>query len=73
VSGGAFNPARAFGPAVISGKGWSHQWVYWIGDFTGAALAGFVQSFFAHEAQQSSSHLKTNKFNDEGKKTAIMS
>lgn len=38
VSGGAFNPARVFGPAVYSGK-WDDQWLYWIGDFLGAALA----------------------------------
>ncbi|KAJ3050675.1 hypothetical protein HK097_008328 [Rhizophlyctis rosea] len=53
VSGGAYNPARVFGPALISGK-WGHHWVYWIGDFIGAGLAGWAQHFFAHEAQQSS-------------------
>ncbi|KAJ1567523.1 hypothetical protein HK405_005672, partial [Cladochytrium tenue] len=50
VSGGAFNPARAFGPAVLSGN-FSH---HWIGDFIGAALAGWAQGFFAHEAVQNS-------------------
>ncbi|KAJ3306822.1 hypothetical protein HDV03_003859 [Kappamyces sp. JEL0829] len=69
VSGGAFNPARAFGPAVISGQGWSHHWVYWIADLVGAGLAGAVQSFFAHEAQQSSSHVKTNRHAEEAKRT----
>ena len=29
VSGGAFNPARVFGPAVYSNI-WTHQWLYWI-------------------------------------------
>ncbi|KAI9105523.1 aquaporin-like protein [Phlyctochytrium arcticum] len=53
VSGGAFNPARAFGPALFSGH-WDHHWVYWGGDFLGAALAGWAQHFFAHEAQQHS-------------------
>lgn len=38
TSGGAFNPARAFGPAVLSGM-CIGQWVYWIGDLLGAFLA----------------------------------
>jgi hypothetical protein len=57
VSGGAFNPARVFGPAVLSGS-WRNQELYWIADFIGAALAGLTQSLFAHEAQQSSGNLK---------------
>jgi len=45
VSGGAYNPARAFGPAIVSGV-WQDQWVYWIGDLLGAAAAGHAQLFF---------------------------
>ncbi|KAJ2997338.1 hypothetical protein HDV02_005610 [Globomyces sp. JEL0801] len=59
VSGGAFNPARAFGPTLLSGKGWKNHWIYWVGDLIGAGLAGFAQSNFAHEAQQHSANLKT--------------
>lgn len=65
VSGGAFNPARAFGPALFSGK-WSHHWIYWIGDFIGAGLAGWAQHFFAHEAvQHSGASAKTKKGGEE--------
>jgi len=47
VSGGAFNPARVFGPGLCSWT-WDYMWLYWIGDFTGAGLAGIVQQrFFA--------------------------
>lgn len=53
TSGGAFNPARVFGPSLISGD-WSDHWLYWLGDFTGAALAGLLQSFFAHRPTQKS-------------------
>jgi hypothetical protein len=60
VSGGAFNPARVFGPALISGN-FKNHWLYWVADFVGAALAGYTQSFFAHEAQQSSAAIKTSK------------
>jgi len=45
VSGGAYNPARAFGPAIVSGV-WQDQWIYWIGDLLGAAAAGHAQLFF---------------------------
>lgn len=45
ISGGAFNPARAFGPALLSGN-WSHHWLYWTADFLGAGLAGSTQLFF---------------------------
>lgn len=49
VSGGAFNPARVFGPSLVAGD-WSYHWLYWIGDFLGGACAGTVQKFFAHKA-----------------------
>ncbi|KAI9148621.1 hypothetical protein H9P43_010102 [Blastocladiella emersonii ATCC 22665] len=53
VSGGAFNPARVFGPALV-GNYWNNHWVYWLGDFLGAAAAGYTQSFFAHRPVQKS-------------------
>ncbi|KAI8812538.1 aquaporin-like protein [Cladochytrium replicatum] len=60
VSGGAFNPARVFGPALLTGN-WDNHWLYWLADLTGAALAGWTQSLFAHKAVQSSGSIKTNK------------
>jgi len=46
VSGGAFNPARVFGPALVGGV-WKDHWLYWIADFLGAGMAGYTQKFFA--------------------------
>jgi len=48
VSGGAFNPARAFGPAVCSLQIFSlwSMWLYWVGDFAGAAAAAILQKMF---------------------------
>lgn len=39
LTGAAVNPARAFGPALVSGT-WSSQLVYWIGPLIGGAVAG---------------------------------
>ncbi|KAJ1564515.1 hypothetical protein HK096_007600 [Nowakowskiella sp. JEL0078] len=60
VSGGAFNPARVFGPAILTGH-WNNHWLYWSADFLGAALAGWTQSLFAHKAVQHSAQTQTNK------------
>eukprot|EP01132_Coremiostelium_polycephalum_P004544 gene4544-5661_t len=46
VSGGAFNPARVFGTALV-GRNWKAHWMYWIADFLGAGMAGYTQKFFA--------------------------
>jgi aquaporin Z len=43
ITGAAMNPARAFGPALISGE-WAYQYVYWIGPIIGGLLAGILYS-----------------------------
>lgn len=46
VSGISTNPARSFGPSVISGV-WQSGWIYWAGPIAGALLACLVCSFMA--------------------------
>jgi aquaporin Z len=41
VSGGAMNPARHFGPALMGG-GLQNMWIYWVGPIIGAVLAATV-------------------------------
>jgi len=38
LTGGAMNPARAFGPQ-LAGNHWAHFWVWYIGPFAGAVIA----------------------------------
>jgi aquaporin Z len=41
-SGGAFNPAVAIGASLMKGFIWSDLWIYLVGCFGGALLAGLV-------------------------------
>ena len=41
TSGGAFNQARMFGPALISNR-WDYFWLYYLAQFCGAAVASLL-------------------------------
>ena len=40
-SGGAFNPARMFGPAIFSGK-WDYLYLYWFAQLLGSTCAALL-------------------------------
>jgi aquaporin Z len=46
ISGTSTNPARTFGPSVISGR-WDGWWIYWLGPLIGAVIAIVVCSSLA--------------------------
>ncbi|XP_064640410.1 aquaporin-5-like [Lineus longissimus] len=49
-TGASMNPARSLGSSAISGI-WTHHWVYWVGPFLGAAVAGLLYDMlFAADA-----------------------
>ena len=46
ISGTSTNPARSFGPSLISGR-WDGWWIYWVGPILGTLAAIIVLSSFA--------------------------
>lgn len=44
-TGGSLNPARSFGPAVITKSFSSYHWIYWVGPILGAFLASTFYMF----------------------------
>lgn len=44
-TGGSVNPARSFGPSVVSHKFHTYHWIYWVGPILGALLASGFYKF----------------------------
>lgn len=52
LTGASVNPARTFGPALISGA-WEFHWIYWVGPIIGGIIAGLIMNYvFVKKAEQ---------------------
>lgn len=50
ISGTSTNPARSFGPSVVSGE-WTAWWIYWIGPIAGTLAAMAILSFLVRRIE----------------------
>ncbi len=55
LTGASVNPARTFGPALISGY-WDYHWIYWAGPIVGGVIAGLIMNYvFIKKSEQEAS------------------
>jgi MIP family channel proteins len=52
ITGASMNPARSFGPALLSGT-WQDNWIYWLGPISGATLGAVVYQFLRGDTKNS--------------------
>jgi aquaporin related protein len=61
-TGGSVNPARSFGPSVVSHKFFGYHWIYWVGPIFGSLLAsGFYKFIKMLEYETANPHQDASK------------
>jgi aquaporin Z len=63
VSGGAFNPAVAFGASILGIFKWSHIWIYIIANLLGGAAAAYA-FLYVQPAEKPSGNLEAARASD---------
>lgn len=53
ISGASMNPARSFGPALVSGE-WGAHWIYWVAPIIGASLGAIVYQLIRRPSETAS-------------------
>lgn len=51
LTGASVNPARTFGPALISGF-WEFHWLYWAAPIAGGIIAGLIMNYVFVKAEK---------------------
>ena len=48
LTNAGINPARTFGPALLSGY-WEFHWLYWAAPIVGGIIAGVLMNYIYHD------------------------
>lgn len=57
ISGGAFNPAVAFGATIFGAFPWSHIWIYFVANLLGGSVAAGVFLYLQEPAERIQEHV----------------
>nr|UUB84306.1 aquaporin-1 [Carcinus maenas] len=60
-TGAGMNPARSFGPAVITGI-WANHWVYWAGPISGGILAALLYTYVFRAPKSASYDMELDNY-----------